>query len=611
MDQKLSVEKSLGQSRWRMADVDMNSVEQVVRRYDLPEVVARLLLARGVEAEMIPAFLNPTLKDNFPDPFSLAGMHEMAEGLAGAIENGKNIAIFGDFDVDGATSSATLFRYLKGLGIVAPIYIPDRLSEGYGPNIEALRKLKEQGTEILMMLDCGTTAFDVVQAGADMGLKIVILDHHEAEENLPSAWHIINPKRKDDTSGLTMLAAVGVTFMSCVAINNRLRERGFFKKNNIKEPDLRALLDIVALGTVCDMVPLTSINRLLVRLGLSMSTKTTNPGLLALMQVSGVTAPISTYDAGFALGPRINAGSRIHKADLGARLLCTDDPEEASNIAWMLNDCNDKRKDIQQQMEQEAIHMVESGNMQNDPLILVDHEDWHPGLAGLVAGRLKEKYAKPSCVVTYAHDLSGKKEGRGSGRSVPGIHIAQAFIDARAAGFLEKGGGHAMAGGFTVLPEKLPELREFLKNHIKAQIDSDTPQIETEIDGVLTVRGATTALISLLQDHIGPFGQNHAEPLFVFPNVRIVSVDVLKNSHVRVMISGEEGGARLKAMAFRAVGTPLGDALLKEAHKAFHIAGHLKLNEWQGRVTPEMHIQDAAFAKAESTPNLYADQSGA
>lgn len=590
----LNVENSLNRAAWIVPEVDLGAVEQVARKYDVPEVVARLLCARGVAESDIPGFLNPTLKDNFPDPFTLAGMEDMARDVAEAIAQGKKFAIFGDFDVDGATSSAVLYRFLKSVGVEAPIYIPDRLSEGYGPNIDALRKLREAGAEILMMLDCGTTAFDVVQAGADLGLKIIILDHHEAEERLPAAWHVINPKRKDDTSGLDMLAAVGVTFMACVAVNKRLREAGLFYKG--KEPDLKGLLDIVALGTVCDMVPLTSVNRLFVRSGLAMSESTRNPGLLALMSVAGVTPPISTYDAGFALGPRINAGSRVHKADSGARLLSTDDAEEVKNIAWLLEDCNAKRKGIQQQMEEEAIAMVEAQGLASEPLILVDHEDWHPGLSGLVAGRLKEKYGKPACVVTYAYDLSGRKEGRGSGRSVPGVHIAQSFIDARAAGLLEKGGGHAMAGGFTVLPEKLPELRDFLVAHVRAQQEGEDTRIETVVDGLLSVRGATIELVTLLQDHVGPFGQEHQEPLFVFPAVKIFSADVVGGSHVRVMIGDAEGGPRLKAMAFRALGTPLGDALLRNAPEPMHIAGYLKLNEWQGRVSVEMHIQDAAFA---------------
>ncbi|MDH5723545.1 MAG: DHH family phosphoesterase, partial [Alphaproteobacteria bacterium] len=422
---------SLNKARWILADAPLSDIEDIARRFDLPEIVARLLCARGIAKEDVGSFLKPTLKDDFPDPFSLKGMGDMAEDVAIAIEEGKSFAIFGDFDVDGATSSAVMYRFLKGVGIEAPIYIPDRLSEGYGPNIEALQKLKDEGAEILFMLDCGTTAFDIVKSGGDLGLRIIILDHHEAEEGLPECWHVINPKRKDDSSGLDMLAAVGVSFLACVAINNRLRDRGFFENNGIDEPNLRGMLDIVALGTVCDMVPLTNVNRLFVRFGFAVPYEKMNIGIRALMGVSKVCAPLSTYDCGFVLGPCINAGSRVHKPDLGAKLLSFDDEQECRNIAWMLFDCNEKRKSIQADMEEQALRMVQDKGLEDDALILVDDEGWHPGLSGLVAGRLKERYNKPACVVTYAHDLSGRKEGRGSGRSIPGIHIAQSFIDAR------------------------------------------------------------------------------------------------------------------------------------------------------------------------------------
>lgn len=569
-----------------------------MRQFDIPEMVARLLVQRGVEYDDVERFLNPTLKHDFPDPFSLKGMGDMAEDVAIAVEERKNFAIFGDFDVDGATSSAVLYRFLKVIGIDAPIYIPDRLSEGYGPNIDALRSLKEQGADVLMVLDCGTTAFDIIEAGTDMGLKIIIIDHHEAEDHLPDCWHLINPKRKDDTSGLDMLAAVGVTFMACVAINNRLRDHGFYQKNNQKEPNLKSLLDIVALGTVCDMVPLLGVNRLFVRAGFSIPHTHMNKGIRHLMQVAGISAPISTYDCGFVLGPRINAGSRVHKADLGAKLLISENDEDCKNISWTLNDCNDKRKAIQKDMEQQAISMVEEKGMENDPIILVAHEDWHPGLSGLVAGRLKEKYSKPSCLVTYAHDLSGRREGRGSGRSVPGIHIAQSFIDARAEGLLEKGGGHAMAGGFTVLPEKLDELHVFLKNHIQQQTDNTDINIETVVDGVLTTSGITTDLVDLLNNQVGPFGQEYPEPVFMLKNIRIHKADILGGAHIRIMVGDWEGGSWVKAMAFRSVDTPMGDALLNAGTKRFNLLVQLKINEWQGKRSAEMHIADAMITDA-------------
>lgn len=598
----LQIDYSLNRARWRIPEASSDAVDVTMRRYDLPEVIARLLCQRGVSLEQVSSFVNPTLKNDFPDPFSLCGMKGMARDLVVSLEKKERFAIFGDFDVDGATSSAVLHRFLKAVGVDAPIYIPDRLSEGYGPNIAALRHLKEQGADVLMMLDCGTTAFDVVKAGAELGLKIIILDHHEAEDGLPECWHVINPKRKDDMSGLDMLAAVGVTFMACVAINSSLRDRGFYSNNNMKEFDLKSLLDIVALGTVCDMVPLVGVNRLFVRAGFAVPQERMNPGMRALMETAKISAPLTTYDCGFILGPRINAGGRIHKADLGAQLLCSEDAEKCKNIAWTLHDCNEQRKAIQQEMEAQAIERVEKSAMQNDPIILVDDEGWHPGLAGLVAGRLKERFGKPSCVVTYACDLSGRKEGRGSGRSVNGVHIAQAFIDARLAGILEKGGGHAMAGGFTVLPDKLPELRDFLKAHVAKQMESIEANVETEIDGVLSVRGATVEMITLLQKYMAPFGQDNPEPVFAFPDVRIFSADVLGGAHVRVQISDAEGGCRIKAMAFRAAETPLGQALLSGQGKKFHIIGHLKINEWQGRTSPELHILDAIHAdmKAEA-----------
>ena len=591
-------ENSLNKSRWVVPDAPMAAVEAVVRNHDVPEIIARLLVQRGIAADDIAGFLSPTLKDNFPDPFSLAGMEEAAAYLARAVQDKRSLAIFGDFDVDGATSSALLYRFFKACGLEVPIYIPDRLSEGYGPNTGALQTLKGRGAEIVIMVDCGTTAFDTVQAGRDMGLEIVILDHHEAEDKLPAASHIINPKRKDDTSGLDMLAAVGVAFMTCVAVNNKLRAAGAFKGQN--EPPFKDWLDIVALGTVCDMVPLLGVNRLFVRAGFARMQNTDNAGLRALIDVAGVKPPFTPYHAGFMLGPRINAGSRVHKADLGAKLLATDDAEEAKNLSWTLNDCNDHRKEVQAEMERAAIAAVEAGGLDQHAAIIVSLEDGHPGLSGLVAGRLKEKYKKPACVVTYAPSLdSGAREGRGSGRSIPGVHIAQAFIDARIEGLLEKGGGHAMAGGFTIAPDRLEEFTAFMIAHIERQMISQETAVETTIDALLTVRGCAPQIVRMVQDQIGPFGQGFEEPLFALQNVRIHNVDIVGENHVRLLVSDWEGGARMKAMAFRASDTPMGEALLKGGTKAFHLLGTLKIDNWSGQDKVEMHIKDAAFAMAQ------------
>lgn len=592
MDSILS-QKSLSGAKWLMPDTDLAAVEKIARAHDVPELIARLLLQRGVPEGEIERFLNPTLKTDFPDPNSLKDMYEMAEFVSSAILDGKSFAIFGDFDVDGATSSAVLHRFLRACDIDAPIYIPDRLTEGYGPNVDALKQLKENGADIVFLLDCGTTSFDVVQAGADMGLAIIIVDHHEAEDKLPAAKFVINPKRKDDTSGLNMLAACGVTFMVCVAVNAVLRRAGFWEGR--AEAALKDWLDLVALGTVCDMVPLQGVNRLLVRSGFMQMQTSSNVGLNALIGVSGINSEVNTYHAGFVLGPRINAGSRVHDSSLGAKLLTLDDAEEARNIAWTLNDCNDKRKSIQQAMENEAIAQVEAHGLDQHPLIFVKSENFHQGLSGLVAGRIKDKYGKPACVAAPA-DESDHSEWRGSGRSVAGIHIAQAFIDARNAGIIEKGGGHAMAGGFSVSADRLDAFREFLYAHVAKQAESLEPNILTHIDGIVTVRGANVKLVNMIQRQIGPFGQEAPEPLFLFKNVRIHSADVLGDAHVRVMISDWEGGSRMKAMAFRAVGTPMGDAFLKQKTSAFNILGTLKIDTWGGNEKVEMHIRDADFA---------------
>ena len=598
---------SLNKAQWVFPDADLGAVETIMRTHDIPEPAARLLVQRGVAPEDIEAFLNPTLKNHMPDPFSLKDMEGLAAYMAGAIDAKTPIAIFGDFDVDGATSSAVLYRFLKHCGIDAPIYIPGRLTEGYGPNVDALQSLKDDGAEIVFLLDCGTTAFDVVQAGADMGLKIIIIDHHEAEEKLPVAEFVINPKRKDDESGLDVLAAVGVTFMTCVAMNAKLREARFYTQNGIDEAPLLKWLDLVALGTVCDMVPLLDVNRLLVRQGFKVMQNSANVGLNALVEVSGIDGELAPYHAGFVLGPRINAGSRVHKSDLGAKLLSTDDLEEANNIAWMLNDCNDKRKAIQKDMEREAMDIVEAQGLDQHPLIFVASENFHQGLSGLVAGRLKEKYDKPACLVALVDDERGGMEGRGSGRSVPGIHISQAFIDARNEGLIEKGGGHAMAGGFTLKGDQVDAFREFLYAHIAKQMQSTVPNIQTIIDGLLSVRGARVDFVKLLREYIGPFGQEHPEPLFLFKNVRLHSVDVVGDSHIRAMIADWEGGSRMKAMAFRSVGTDLGEAMLKRGREPFDVLGVLKIDTWGGNEKVELHIRDAAISQASEAQETLAE----
>ena len=590
---------SLMQARWVLTPDQQDIVAQIARQHDLPEIIARLLHIRGVAPDQVSSYLSPSLARDFPDPLSLKDMAPLAEYLAQAVTDGRKIAVFGDFDVDGATSTALLVRFFRHLGQDVPFYIPDRVKEGYGPNEAALKTLKDQGAEIVILCDCGITAHDVIQAGNDMGLESVILDHHEAEDTLPPAKFVIDPKRRDDLSGLDMLAACGVVFLVCVAVNTALREAGYYNRRALPEAPLKDWLDLVALGTVCDMVPLTGANRLFVRAGFTQMAHGRNVGLKSLCDVARIDGAPESYHAGFVLGPRINAGSRVDKADLGARLLATEDPGEAEQIAWTLEECNAKRKDIQEAMMAHAERMVESEGLADHPAIIVGHEDWHPGLSGLVAGRLKEKYGKPAVVISYAAGENGALEGRGSGRSVPGVNIGACFIAARHEGLVLKGGGHAMAAGFTLLPEKLDDFRAFITRQVGKQLAEGAAISDVPVDAVLSVRGATAGLVKMIQSRLGPFGQDVPEPVFVLPHVRLFKADVVGKNHVRLLLGDWDGGGRLKAVAFRAADTPLGEAMLKHGRdRPFHVAGCFKLDRWNGREQVEMHIHDAAFALA-------------
>jgi single-stranded-DNA-specific exonuclease len=589
------IERSLNKARWVMAEDSLSDVQDIMRMQKMPELVAKLLSSRGIQGDAVEPFIDPKLARDFPDPFSMQGMRDFADDIATEIEKSTKFAVFGDFDVDGSTSSAVFVRFFRALGFEIPFYIPDRMAEGYGPNINALKSLQDQGAEYVFIADCGTTSFDVIAAGREMGLKIVIFDHHEPEDKLPVANHVINPKRHDDESGLDVLAAVGVCYLSCVAINNVLKARGYYDAKGLKAPDMRNMLDLVALGTVCDMVPLTGANRLFVRYGLPMIERQSNIGIKALSEVAGVSGTVDSYTCGFMLGPRINAGSRVHKAYLGAEMLSSEDAEHAKNIAWTLNDCNDKRKAIQTEMIERAKRKVEAEGLDQHPLLFIDDEKGHPGLSGLVAGQVKELYNKPCIVVTYADGEDGRREGRGSGRSVAGVNMATAFIDARHAGHVLKGGGHAMAGGFTLLPEQVEGLQAFLNEHVAKQLESAEPMVDTEIDGVISVRGVQVGLARDIERFVGPYGMANEEPLFVLPNVKLQMVDVVGGAHVKCMIVDAEGGSRIKAIAFRAADTEMGEVMLKKQGAPMHVVGFIRINSWNGNETAELHIKDVAL----------------
>lgn len=590
----LKIDRSVMDARWVFPETSDEKIQRMMTDFAVPEIVARLLVARKIEPERAQSFLFPRLATDFPDPYTMKDMPEFARWMADAIVKKKKIAAFCDFDVDGSTSAAVLKKFFRHIGVDIPVYIPDRMTEGYGPNAAALHKLKSAGAEIVLMSDCGTTAFDVVEQGREMGLDICIFDHHEQGDHLPAATWLINPKRTDDTSGFDMLAAVGVTFLACVAINKALRETGYFEKNNIPEAPLKDWLDLVALGTVCDMVPLTGPNRLLVRAGFTQMARHQNIGLKALCEVGGIKKDPTPMDAGFALGPRINAGSRVHQADLGAKLLSCDDPEEAQNLAWLLNDCNAKRKNIQQEMMQGAVDQIERRGLEERPIIMVADESWHVGLNGLVAGQIKERYGKPACCIAFAPGMSGDLEGRGSGRSVAGFNMAALFMAAKDRGLLLKGGGHAMAAGFTVEPDKIEALDGFFLEEAAKVAEGLDLISEEYVDGIATIRGIRPDFIKILEDNVGPFGQENPEPRFILPHMRVVMADIVGEQHARIQITDAEGGPRMKAIAFRSVGTPLGDLLLSSKNgRQLHLLGQFKINHWNGVDNVEFMIDDA------------------
>ena len=466
----LGVERSAGGRRWRSREGDARLGLTLAQRHGLPEVVGRIMAARGIGLEDAAVWLDPTLKALLPDPSQLKDMDRAADRIADAVRSGETIAIFGDYDVDGATSTALLLRFLRSVEGLVATYIPDRMTEGYGPNAPALLSLRQRGAAVAVTVDCGITAFEPLETAAEAGLDVVVVDHHVAEPRLPRAHSVVNPNRLDDDSGHGQMAAVGVTFLLAVAVNRALRDAGWYAGR--PEPDLRQWLDLVALGTVCDVVPLTGVNRAFVAQGLKVMAQRGNPGIAALADIARMGEAPEAWHAGFLLGPRVNAGGRVGEAGLGAALLSASDYATALPIAQRLDAWNSERKEIEAACLEEAIALVEASDL-HDGLVYAASEGWHPGVIGIVAGRLKERYNRPACVVALADG-----SGRGSGRSVSGVDLGSAVIAARQQGLLVNGGGHAMAAGFTVSADRQADFRAFLAERIMAQTGGAGPVAE-------------------------------------------------------------------------------------------------------------------------------------
>jgi single-stranded-DNA-specific exonuclease len=584
----LGVEKSLMGRRWSLRTSDERMALTLSQRLGIPEVIGRILNARGIALEEAESFLNPTLKDLLPDPDHLKDMDVAAERLASAVMQGEQIAVFGDYDVDGATSSALLKRFFDAIGATVTVVIPDRIKDGYGPNTRMLLKLREGGASVVVTVDCGTTSFEPLEAASKAGLDVIVVDHHVAEASLPKTVALINPNRLDEESPHGHMAAVGVSFLLVVALNRTLRQAGWYKDRG--EPDLKQWLDLVALGTVCDVVPLKGINRAFVTQGLKVMASRGNPGLAALADSAGIDEPPGSYHAGFILGPRINAGGRVGESELGSRLLSCNDKVEAAEIAARLEQFNKDRQDIEAKVLKEANAQVdEDSEAAAAPIIVVAGEGWHPGVVGIVASRLKERFDRPALVIALAEGI-----GTGSGRSVSGVDLGSAVIAARQAGIIVKGGGHAMAAGLSVDAARLQDLKDFLNERL-ASVMAVRPTVPgLHLDGALKVAGANMELVETLA-RVGPFGSGNSEPRFVITNARIAFADPVgrDQNHLRLSLT-DETGKRLSGIAFRAVDTDMGQALIHHGGAPFHIAGKIRINTWQGRSSAQILVDDAA-----------------
>ncbi|MEX0591273.1 MAG: single-stranded-DNA-specific exonuclease RecJ [Xanthobacteraceae bacterium] len=589
----LGVERSVTGRVWRdRLDPRAGATALAIgQRHGLPELLCRVLAGRQVDLDEVEGYLDPTVKRLMPDPSTLTDMDAAATRLADAVVRGEQVAILGDYDVDGATSTALLVRVLRAAALDPFFHIPDRLFEGYGPNVEAIRNISERGANLLVTVDCGTTSSEALAEAKKLNLDVVVLDHHQAGEKLPFAAALVNPNREDDLSKLGHLAAVGVTFMAAVALVRELRGRDFWSAAR-QEPDLLQFLDLVALGTVADVVPLKGLNRAFVSKGLVALRARENVGLRALMDASRLTGPPAPFHLGFLLGPRINAGGRIGDATLGTKLLVTDDPAEAAAIAARLDQLNNERRDLErltlEQAEAEALASL--GHDEKGAIVLASGEGWHSGVVGLVAARLKERFGRPAFAIAFLGQT-----GTGSGRSIPGVDMGRVVRRAVEEGLLEKGGGHAMAAGLTVTRGKLGALRAYLEEHLRDAVETSRSADHLSIDGAITAGAANGELFSMI-DRAGPFGAGNPEPVFALPSHRVSFADPVGDAHVRLRLRAGDG-KQIGAIAFRALTRPLGDALLAARGRPMHVAGTLSVDRWQGAERVELRVLDAASAE--------------
>lgn len=585
----LGVERSVSGQRWvsRLDQAGLNRALAMSQHHGMPELIARVLAGRGVAVDAAMAFLDPTIRGLMPDPYTLTDCEAAARRIAAAIERHEHVAIFGDYDVDGASSAALMHRFLWQFGIDATIYIPDRIFEGYGPNPAAINQLIDHGAQLIVTVDCGSTSHESLAAARERGIDVVVIDHHQVAHELPVCHALVNPNREDDLSGQGHLCAAGVVFLVLVALQRLMRERGDPRAAGI---DLLSLLDLVALATVCDVVPLKGLNRAYVVKGLVAARHMQNPGLAALLAKAGIGGPVTPYHLGFLIGPRINAGGRIGDAALGSRLLTIDDAGHAEEIAAKLDELNRERQAMEVEMlaEAEAEALAEYGTGEGASVIVTARDRWHPGIVGLIAARLKEKFNRPAFAIAF--DPNGK--GTGSGRSINGFDMGKMVRAAVDAGLLVKGGGHAMAAGLTIERPQLGAVRAFFEDAARDAVSHLTANRTLRIDGALSASAANFDFCDQLEA-AGPYGSGHSQPIFALPMHRVGDARFVGTNHVKVQLQGPDGG-RLEAMAFRAADGDLGRLLLSSRGEQIHVAGCLSSEIWQGQQRIQFRIVDAA-----------------
>ncbi len=608
----LNVTQSVRGYTWsdRLPPLAAAASTAIAQRHGVPELLGRVLAARQVGVEDAELFLNPTIKALMPDPSQLQDMDKAAARIADTIVEQAPVAVFGDYDVDGACSAALCAKFFAHHGVPCAIHIPDRMLEGYGPNPDAINSLIDNGATLIVTVDCGATSGEALAVAGKRNTDVVVIDHHQADENLPDVHALVNPNRQDDISGQGHLCAAGVVFLVLVAVVRELKARNYYvgqssdtrhEKNatGIVAPDLLQLLDLVALATVADVVPLVGLNRAFVTQGLTVMQSRHNVGLKALADASGLNQAPTPYHLGYILGPRINAGGRIGNAGLGAKLLSDDDELQAVQIAQQLDKLNRERKEIETQVLEQAVAVCEQQLEQNpdQALLVIAGEDWHKGVVGLVASRLVERFKRPACVIAWESSKPDDGvQGTGSLRSVAGVDIGAAVRQAVENGLLVKGGGHAMAAGLTVTRGQFDQMQVFLSEEIAAAAAGARAAPKLELDGALTPSSASHDLVALLEQ-AGPYGQGNPQPCFAFPSVSVRFAKVVGGAHVRCALQASDG-SRIDAIAFRAADQPLGELLLTSGGLPVHVAGQLRRDTWGGRDKIELQIVDAADPRA-------------